>query len=192
MISPREATAGLYGAWRLAHGDREGLDFFDASPEGAIRSFAAAVIALPVAAMLLWLEMTHMPAAASGGRVLLVFLLAYGLEWAAVPLAVYHLAPMLGCEDRFLRFVSAFNWARVLEAVAFLPAGAIVAAELGGILAVIPLIVLGAVIFYHWFVAKAALEVTGGQAAFLVALYVVIGLVISFWARSLIGGALPQ
>lgn len=189
MISARETSAGLYGAWRLAHGDRDGLDWFDASPEGAMRSFAAAVLALPIAAMLLGLEMIHQPAEASGARVILVYLIAYGLEWAGVLLVIHWISPMLDCEDRFLRFVPAYNWARVLEMAAFLPAGAIVAAGLGGLLAIVPLVVLCAVVVYHWFVAKAALEITGGQAAFIVALNISIGVVISVWARSLVGGS---
>ena len=40
----REIVFGLYGAWRLAHLDRGGLGYFDASVEGFWKSFFAAAM----------------------------------------------------------------------------------------------------------------------------------------------------
>ena len=186
MITVRELSAGLYGAWRLAHGDKAGLAYFDASAEGAMRSFYAALVALPVATVLLALDLTHQEIDTPPARVALVFLLAFALDWAAFPLAVLKLAPMMGCDDRVLRYIPALNWARVLELVALLPAAAVGAADAGGMGAMLRLILMIVVLVYHWFVAKAALEVTGAQAAFLVGLNLIMGFVISLWALSLI------
>jgi hypothetical protein len=177
---------GLYGAWRLAHGDKAGLAYFDASAKGAMRSFYAALVALPVATVFLTLDLTHQDIDTPAAKVALVFLLAFALDWAAFPLVVLKLAPMMGCDDRVLRYIPALNWARVLELVALLPAAAAGAAETGGLGALLRLILMMVVLVYHWFVAKAALEVTGAQATFLVGLNLIMGFVISLWALHLI------
>ena len=93
---------------------------------------------------------------------------------------------MMGCDDRVLRYIPALNWARVLELVVLLPAAVVGTAEAGGAGAMFRLILMVVVLVYHWFVAKAALEITGPQAAFLVGLNLVMGFIISLWALSLI------
>ena len=186
MITVRELSSGLYGAWRLAHGDRAGLGYFDASVNGAMRSFHAALVALPVAALFLGLDLTQQEITTPGLRIALVFLLAFALDWAAFPLAVLALAPMMNCDDHVLRYIPALNWARVLELVVLLPAAVVGVTEAGGMGALLRFILMMIVLVYHWFVAKAALEVTGRQAAFLVGLNLVMGFIISLWALSLI------
>ncbi|MCH8917751.1 MAG: hypothetical protein IIC52_06820 [Proteobacteria bacterium] len=120
------------------------------------------------------------------GAIVLVFLLAFALDWAAFPLAVLALAPSMDFEDHVLRYIPALNWARVLELVVLLPAAAIGGAEPGGLGVLFRLALMIIVLVYHWFVAKSALEVTGPQAAFLVGLNLVMGFIISLWALSLI------
>ncbi len=186
MITVRELSSGLYGAWRLAHGDRAGLAYFDASANGAMRSFHAALVALPIAILFLGLDLTQQEFTTPGLRIALVFLLAFALDWAAFPLVVLGLAPMMNCDDHVLRYIPALNWARVLELVVLLPAAVVGVAEAGGMGALFRLILMMIVLVYHWFVAKAALEVTGPQAAFLVGLNLVMGFIISLWALSLI------
>jgi len=44
----REALLSLYGAWRLALLDKRGLELFDKTPAGAIRSFSAALLVAPM------------------------------------------------------------------------------------------------------------------------------------------------
>ena len=186
MITVREISAGLFGAWRLAHGDKAGLGYFDASANGAMRSFYAAMVALPVATLFLALDLTHQEIDAPATKIALVYLLAFALDWAAFPLAVLKLAPMMGCDDRVLRYIPALNWARVLELVALLPAAAAGAVDAGGAGVLLRLILMMVILVYHWFVAKAALEVTGPQAALLVGLNLMMGFVISIWASSLL------
>ena len=186
MITVHELSMGLTGAWRLAHGDRAGLSYFDASANGAIRSFYAALLALPLATLFLGLDLANQDIDSPVAAIVLVFLLAFALDWAAFPLAVLGLAPMMGYEDNVLRYIPALNWARVLELVVLLPAAVLGAAEAGGIGAMFRIALMIIVLVYHWFVAKAALEVTGPQAAFLVALNLLMGFIISLWALSLI------
>lgn len=186
MITVRELSAGLYGAWRLAQGDRGGLAYFDASPQGARRSFHAALVALPIATLFLVLDLVHQDIDAHLAKIAVVFLLAFALDWAAYPLAVLKLAPMMGCDDRVLLYIPALNWARVLELVALLPAALAGAVEITGIGALLRLILMMAVLVYQWFVAKTALEITGAQAAFLAGLNLMMGFIISIWALSLV------
>ena len=186
MISLRETTAGLYGAWRLAHRDKAGLDWFDASATGAVRSFYAALIAFPLATIMLALDLSRISVAASAPKIAIVYVLAYVLDWAAYPLAVHWLVPTLGCEAHFLRYIPALNWSRVLELVILLPGGVILASGVGGPVLILPAILFGAVVIYHWFVAKAGLDISGAKAAGLVAVNLVLGVIISVWAQSLI------
>ncbi len=186
MITVHELSMGLTGAWRLARGDRAGLGYFDASANGAIRSFYAALVALPLATLFLGLDLANQDIDTPVAAIVLVFLLAFVLDWAAFPLAVLGLAPKMGFEDHVLRYIPALNWARVLELVVLLPAAALGAAEVGGMGAMFRLVLMMVVLVYHWFVAKAALEVTGPQAAFLVGLNLLMGFIISLWVLSLI------
>ncbi len=188
VITAGEISAGLYGAFRLAKGDRSGLAFFDATPEGALRSFHAALVALPVAALFLGLDLTHQTVAAPAIKVVVVFLLAFALDWGVYPLLVLKMAPTMGCEDKVMLYIPALNWARVLELVALLP-GAIAGVILPeGAAGLIRLALMGLVLAYHWFVARAALGITGGQAAFLVGLNLVLGFLIGLWALALVSG----
>ncbi len=181
-----EATKGLYGAWRLAQGKRDGLAWFDASPAGALRSFHAALIAFPIATLLLAFDLSRIAVEASIPNIAIVYVLAYALDWAAYPLVVHGLGPAMGYQAHFLRYVPALNWSRVLELAALLPAGVIMASGLAGPVLILPYILFGAIVLYHWFVAKAALDITGGKAAGLVGINLVLGVVISLWAQSLL------
>ena len=46
-LTARETVYSIFGAYRLAMLDKSGLSYLDRSPEGAIRSFYAALIVLP-------------------------------------------------------------------------------------------------------------------------------------------------
>jgi len=186
VITVQEISAGLYGAWRLAQGDKSGRAYFNASAQGAKRSFYAALIALPITTVLLFLDFSHREIDAPAARVALVFLLAFALDWAAFPLVVLRLTPMMGCDTHILRYISALNWARILEPVILMPAA--MASVLGaqGLGTLLSLILVITVLVYYWFVAKIALEVTGPQAAFLVGLNFVMGIIISILAVSII------
>ncbi|HSR55827.1 MAG TPA: hypothetical protein VLN73_06275 [Alphaproteobacteria bacterium] len=187
MITSGEISVGLYGAWRLAKGDKSGLAFFDATAEGALRSFHAALLALPIAALYLGLDLSQQPISAPLLKVLVVFLLAFALDWAAYPLVVMQMAPAMNCDDKVLLYIPALNWARVLELIVLMPAAFAGVIFPEGLAGLIRLVLMGAVMVYHWFVAKSALGVTGAQAAFLVLLNMVLGIVIGLWALALVG-----
>jgi hypothetical protein len=175
VITAAEISAGLYGAWRLARGDRAGIDYFDATPEGAWRSFQAAFIALPVVVLFRGVElMDHELITASGPKIIIVTVLSFAIDWTAYPLLVLKMAPSMGFDDKVLRFIPALNWARVLSLAALVIATLIGMAVSGGVSVMFSLALTGLVLVYHWFVAKSALEIGGGQAAFLVAFNLVL------------------
>ena len=49
MISVNEITNGLTGAWRIVKREESARECFDLSADGALRSFAALALSLPIA-----------------------------------------------------------------------------------------------------------------------------------------------
>lgn len=188
MMFMQDALRHLYGALRLARFDRRGLDHIDGSAEGAIRSFRAALFVLPGYAVLAAFDLAGPLAETSTGRFILVFSIAYALEWTAFPLVMAWITPLIGADARYTRYVAALNWARVIQMAVFLPALLLVFLAPDSGLAVLVLFVVVALIAYHWFVAREALEIRGGQAAGIVALNMGLSGAISLWAHAIAAG----
>jgi hypothetical protein len=187
VITAAEISAGLYGAWRLARGDKAGLDYFDATPEGAWRSFQTAIIALPVVVLFRGYElMGHEMITASGPKIIIVTVLSFALDWFLYPLLVLKMAPVMGFDDKVLRFIPALNWARVLSLAALVIATLLGMAAGDSILVLFNIALTGLVLVYHWFVTKSALGIRGGQAAFLVAFDLVITYLILIWGLNML------
>lgn len=186
MISAAEAARGIYGAWRLAHGDRSGLSWFDASLAGFWRSFGAAIVALPAYAALSALAAADYPGDVDWGGVVLVEGIAYVIDWFAYPLAAFYLCRWIGRGGRFLLFIVALNWAKVIIAVVMLPAAVVANVVPGGIGAFLPVLVLAGVLFYVWHVTRVALDTGAGEAVLLTLANVAIGVATSLWARALL------
>ncbi|HEY4136124.1 MAG TPA: hypothetical protein VGO34_13020 [Alphaproteobacteria bacterium] len=184
MISLRDLSAGIYGAWRLAHFDPQGLRYFDSSDAGFWRSFWAAVIAAPAYALVVALNLGDGDPPVNLARLVLIEGIAYVMGWTAFPLAMAGVAQKLGRGHHFTRYIVACNWCGVIEMTAFLPAVAIGAAIPG--LSILPALVALALFGYQWYVARLALDVSPVQAVLPVALNFLLGLVISLVARVLI------
>lgn len=182
----REAIVSLYGAWRLARLDPRGIELFDRSEAGAVRSFAAAVPVLPLyvlaALMLAPRGPTTHPL-----RWLSVQAIAYVLSWVAYPVAAESLTRVMGCRSRFAGYLSAYNWSMVLQNVALLPL------TLLTILQVLPddvmqflwLAAIAAIMGWLWFIARSALAVGGLAAAGLVVVDELISMLIDSLATHL-------
>ena len=65
MLTLRETSYALFGAWRLAHFDLQGTVYFDRSRQGALRSFWVAAILVPPYAVLVLLHLAEQPIAVS-------------------------------------------------------------------------------------------------------------------------------
>ena len=181
MPSLREISSSLYGAWLLARMDPKGMDYFDRSVAGAIRSFFAAAIVAPAYMLLVLMRLGEAAGTVSFSNFLLVESIAYVISWTAYPLIMDDMSRILEVEARYPAFLSAYNWSAVLQLVVYLPA---VALSESGLL---PLAVGDALVFaatttvllYQWFVTRTALQVPAFTAAGLVILDLVLSVFIS-------------
>ena len=163
-----EVISSLYGACRLALMDRSGLAHFNLTFEGFWRSFFAAVLGAPGFALLVVQKLAARPEPLDPGWAMLVQLLAYGLSWAAFPLAAVLLTRLLGLSQNYVALIVALNWWRggaaggLPRRAAARPGAARPARRL------IMMLVTGGILFYQWFVTRSALQTTGGVALMLV------------------------
>ena len=107
--------------------------------------------------------------------------IAYVIEWTAYPLAMVYIARWLACDDNYIRYIVAHNWANVLGIAVFLPVAAI--AVLNPAMTGLLYLAMIAVFVYQWYVARTALVITGGEAAVLM----VFNLVLSFFISVVAG-----
>ncbi len=185
MPDRKEVLESLYGAWRLAFLDRSGMRHFNLSVDGFWRSFFAAVLVAPGFALLVAQKLGARTGPLDLGWAALVQIVAYALSWAAFPLAAVVLTQLLGLSRNYVRLIIALNWASVLQVGVFL-AALVVELVMPGLLdGLIVLLVTGAILFYQWFVTRAALETTGGIALLLVLVDLILNTAINLSAERL-------
>jgi hypothetical protein len=181
-----EVISSLYGACRLALMDRSGLAYLNLTFEGFWRSFFAAVLAAPGFALLAAQKLAARPEPLDPGWATLVQLLAYGLSWAAFPLAAVMLTRLLGLSQNYVALIVALNWSAVVQLVVFL-AALLLGLALPGLLdQLIMMLVTCGILFYQWFVTRSALQTTGGVALMLVLVDLVLNSAIHVSADRLI------
>jgi len=114
-LSPSDIAAALYGLGRLFRLDREGFDYFEATPTGLLKSFWVAAFLLPFVLIYLALDLASLDPAAmiNPARYVAVELTAYVIDWVAFPLAMLTLAPMMGLGPRVFRFLVPLNWVQL-------------------------------------------------------------------------------
>ncbi|HJO97392.1 MAG: hypothetical protein QGF38_13145 [Rhodospirillales bacterium] len=171
MLSLREATGSLYGAYRLARFDAGGMAFFDTSVDGFWRSFYAAAMVAPFYAVLLALRYSLEIDPPHPMRFFLLYADAYVISWLAFPVVMAGLSGIIGRQPQFTRYIVAYNWAAVLQNALYLPLAMLQASEslprdAGNLFG---LIVLVAVLVYIWFITRTALVVAATTAAGIVA-----------------------
>ena len=166
MISGQYVTNALYGAYRLARADTNGLSYFDNSTAGFWRSFFAAVLIAPLFLILLIIRFNVDDIGASAVRFYTIEAIAYVIGWVLFPLVVFYLVETLAKQERYVGFIIAYNWAAVLQNGFYLPFAilfqlGLIPGEAAGLL---NLLLLGLVLAYTWFVAKSALDISGAVA----------------------------
>src|SRR5258708_28492809 len=164
-----EAWLALAGTLRLARGDPGGLDCFDWSVGGFWRSFRAAILCYPLYLILFTFPVVlgDTPVVeVDAGRFYAVESIHFVMSWVAFPLIVLPIADFFGRGDRFLIFVTAYNWCQAPQTMVFA-----VVAVLGGagilsgkaMLSVDLILGIGALV-YEWYIARVALAISGGPA----------------------------
>jgi hypothetical protein len=136
--------------------------------EEARGSFLAAAICLPI--FLLLRAMTGGGAAAVAGadpaRVLAAELIAFACSWAGFALASIPLAEAMGRRALWPRFIAAWNWSNLVQ---YLVVTALTLPVLAGaprfLADGLGLAGLAYAVWLQWFATRAALRVTGLQAA---------------------------
>jgi hypothetical protein len=158
----------MRGLWLLARGRRAGIAEFGNSTD-ALAASLAPLIAFP----LVGAAVAGLQGAWQAGVIDLLSRLCAVL---AVPVITYEFARATGCEDKWLRTVTALDWSfwaivPLMFVAAFAGAGLVAA---GLALHLAAGIMLGACAAYllwlHWVIARAGLEIGAGQAALLVLL----------------------
>jgi hypothetical protein len=188
MVPAREIVASLYGAYRLARADGEGLKFFNDSTEGFWRSFFAAVLVLPFYFVLLVVRhattMEHMAAF----RFYAVEMIAYVIAWVAFPLVMASLVRVFHRDRFYVRFIVAYNWAAVLQNGVYLPIAILTAAGLlsDPLANTLGLLAIAVIVVYVWFVTRVALEIEAGKAAGIVGLDFLLSILINAVAEGMI------
>ncbi|MGG5808654.1 hypothetical protein [Falsiroseomonas sp. CW058] len=150
----------------------------EATPDGAWRSFFAAVICLPAFLALRFFGWSEFGAPEAGLlRPLAAEVTGYAIAWVVFALASLPLAQAWGRGAQWPRFICAWNWTNAVQYLVLLaltlpgslglPGWAAQALTLAG---------LGYAIWLEWFVARHALAVLPLQAGAIVGLDLAIGL----------------
>lgn len=170
MITRREAARGLYAAWRLFRRDASAIELFDATPSGVIKSFYCAAIVLPGYSLILGFS----PATHASNVGLFPFLLgnliAYVAAWAAWPLAMHYIAPLIDRDDAYCRYIVAYNWSSgpYVMIVLLLHIPMVLGYAPPQFLVVVNLLAVLVMLVYHLFVVRVALRMRPLGAAGLV------------------------
>ena len=180
MLSLAEIGPALYGAWRLAHFDSDGMRYFDRSIVGFWRSFQVALLGAPLWIIILGVNLAQMHIGGSWTRVVIAEAIGYVIGWVAYPLAAFYLTRIIDRQNDYIGFIVALNWSVTIQVCLMLPAHLIASTGLLPI-SVNFILVLGAEIAYlaiEWFITRTALRISGvGAVGFVVVDFVIGNLV---------------
>ena len=182
MITAREVGLGLFGAWRLAHLDPSGLQYFDRTEHGFWRSFWAAAVVAPGYVLIVLLRLSDAETIDDPLRIVLVETISYVINWTAYPLVAWYIVAALDRGERYFGYLCAYNWATALLICLYVPVVAIGGFEMlpKAITMLVGYIVTCAALFYHYFIARTALDIEPIPAIGLVTVDLIIGLVLQF------------
>lgn len=189
----QEAIHGVFGAWRLLHFDRTGLQHFQTSQTAFWHSFWAAAVVLPadgIATLLLATAPAGDTTLPDTIHTVLIYLEIYAIQWVLFPLVMSAFVESIQRGERFVLFIVAWNWSNIVRAAIILPGIAVFASqgvESTGWGAAIYMAALVLTFVYAGFVARAALDVSPMTAAMVVMVEVGLAILLWFSAQTLIG-----
>jgi hypothetical protein len=171
MLSLAEIGSALYGAWRLAHLDPDGMRYFDRSIAGFWRSFRVAVLVAPLWIIILAVDLPQMHVEGDWLRIVTAETIGYVIAWVAYPLAAFFLTRFVDRQQDYLGFIVALNWASVVQLAVQTPAHVIASTALlpAGMCDVLLWGADLAAIVYEWFITRTVLSLSGfGAIGFVV------------------------
>ena len=179
----------MLAAIRLAKFDSGGMNDFNLTVDGFWRSFGAAALIAPFAAVvtaMLWTE-------TDAGAIAVVFggSVKYVLSWIAFPIVMIFVARFLGLSGRYVQFIISYNWSSVVQVgliftLTMLGIVGVVAGELAQLLHFIAGVY---VLMYLTFIARTALGIAWATAAGVVILDVIVELLLLTATSHLLPGA---
>jgi hypothetical protein len=109
------------------------------------------------------------------------------ISWAAFPLLVLPIVDWLQRGDRFLRFMTAYNWSQVPQTIVFAAVALLGGAGIFSANAMLSVdLILGiATLVYEWYIARVALALSSGRAALIILADVVLAVVLTHVSRAL-------
>ncbi len=175
MPSWLEFTGSIRGAWRLALRDPAGMALFNLTVVGFWRSFAAALLMLPIFALMV--VMNHDPLLSPApAQLWVVHGISYVLHWVMFPVVMIWVTRFLGLGAGYGAFIIAINWSQLIQTGLFLPVSILLWLEVDQVANLLGLLLFAWVAFYDWFIARTALQAPAGTAAGIVALNVILNL----------------
>lgn len=185
MPGLNEIARSLFGVYRLARLDADGMNDLDLSIGGFWRSFFAMVIVAPGYAVLVAQKLAAAEGEVPLAWAIVVEVVAYVVGWIAFPIAAIFLTRMFGLAHNYVPLVVATNWAAVLQMAVVL--GAILLAaglstELGGL---VMLAATLAVVAYQWLVIRVSLDTTGMTAFTMLAVDLVLSSIVNLLADAM-------
>jgi hypothetical protein len=169
MLTLAEMGSSLYGAWRLAHFDPDGMRYFDRSLTGFWRSFRVAILAAPLWIIILAVNLAQMQMTGGWPRMVFAEIIAYVIAWVAYPLAAFYVTRLINREREYVGFIVALNWGALLQLAILTPAHAVAGTGLLPTGAAVALVLTAefAALSYEWFITRTALKISGlGSAGF--------------------------
>ncbi|MAZ02079.1 MAG: hypothetical protein CMN56_02965 [Sneathiella sp.] len=165
MVSLREITSSLYGAYMLARRNPDALSYFNISTEGFYHSFAAMLLAVPL--FIFENAIDYKSIGTETSLISFLFLLCFALwiSWGAYLAVMAILARFMGFSDRYSVFVIVYNWVQLALIIVWFPlsiiASGILPVELASGINLVFIVITYA---YLWYIIRVTLNVTGGIA----------------------------
>jgi hypothetical protein len=177
MPDRQEVMSSLYGAYRLACFDENGLNYFNISVEGFWRSFAAIFFVLPAYILLVG---QGVGAAAGGFSIwtVMVHMVSELLGWVIFALVAFVATDMLKLGHRYTALIVAVNWGSVIVVSALVVGLGVTLLLPAGPSGMIIVAMTVAIIIYQWFVIRTALQTTGTIALAFVLFSLVTGVML--------------
>jgi len=162
MVSIKEITSSLYGAYRLARLDPDALQYFNISASGFYRSFAAVFLALPFFLIENAIDYKKFETATSFAPFLIVLGIALTVSWMCYLIAAGFLARLLDIFQHFTVFVIVYNWSQLGIIIIWLPLSVLSTGLLdGGLSSIISLLFIAATYVYLWRILRITLGISG-------------------------------
>lgn len=171
-----EISNALHGAVRLMKFDVAGRSYFNYTVTGFFRSFIAAIVALPVFLILVFVHARSLEGSSVPEVQLAIF--RYVTGWLIYPLVVVVLVKVLDRTANYVAYIITINWLAVPQWTLVCVVGAVghvTGPEVGNLLAILLLILL---VYYDFFIARIVLDLTVGKAALVVLIGMLVAMVL--------------